>query len=157
MTDATDGRSPQEIAEEAARRWQAGIEQARAEGRERPRISRVKREDHPHWERRGWVFQLRVGAPVELRDEEGSSSTGTVRGVHPAPGDDPVLLVEMPGHGSWGLRRADGEAWPIGRDVHGVNVDEVDLPVLAWRVESDQPTGDPVPMLARTGRLGEDD
>lgn len=117
----------------------------------------MKREDHPHWERRGWVFQLRVGAPIELRGEAGASWTGTVRGVRAAADGDRVLLVEVPGGGSWALRRTDGEAWPNGRNVHGVNVDDVDLPVHAWRMESEQPAGDPVPLLARTGRLGEED
>lgn len=163
MTSRWDGLTPEEIAEDARRLWEDGIAKARAEGRVPPRISWVKREDHPHFEHRGWVFQLWDGAPIEVRDtQDDTPRVGRVRGLRTATDGRPVMLVDLGQRGTWAFRRADGEEWPSARAAHGVPVDDVDLTLQGWQVEPEcreaPDVSEPAPttVLARTGLLGEE-
>ncbi|WP_435747289.1 hypothetical protein [Nocardioides sp. SYSU DS0663] len=132
------------------RRWEAAKQ--RFEGAPLPRVSRVKREDHPHLERVGWAFQVRDGAPVwVLPDGERGEVHGRVRGLRPVEDDGPpALLVELP-TGAWALRRAGRDGtWDVRGGEDSVLVADREIAVVAWPVPS--VPGDPASRVPGPGR-----
>lgn len=102
-----DKMSPEEIAAWAARDW-AQAREAHA-GEPVPEISRVKRDDYPHWNVVAYEFHTVAGERVLVGSADGSQVEGTLGGVRPARGQD-ELLVELDGT-HWACTRADGQDW----------------------------------------------
>jgi hypothetical protein len=127
--DDLDRMTPEEIAEWAARDW--------AEAREAhkddplPEISRVKRDDHPHWEVTSYHFHTRAGERVLVARGDEPQVEGTLGGVRRARGQD-ELLVELDGE-VWACTRADGQDWAPD-DRGRVRVETLTVAVLAHRV-----------------------
>lgn len=139
-----DQMTPEEIAAWARRNWEEGVEAAKAEGRQVPRISRVKKEDYPHLEQTGWVFRLFPGRPAWTRVAGTERwAAGTVRGLRAvADGGPHAVLLETSPDEVWALRRADGEPWSRERDARTARVADRTVAVMAWQV-SPEAVGDP--------------
>jgi hypothetical protein len=108
-----DDMSPEEIAAWAARDW-AEAKAAHADD-PLPEFSRVKRDDHPHWNVTSYEFHTRAGERV-LVDRGGDRVEAVLGGVRPGRDQD-ELLVELDGT-VWACTRADGSSWspkPNGR------------------------------------------
>ena len=108
------------------------------------RVSRVKREDYPHWDLNVRQFVFRDGTPAEVRRAEAAPEPAVLRGWRPIAGRDRhAVVVEVAGR-TYALRRADGEPWAE-REVAGmwfVNTPGAAPSVEAWEVSS---TADDVP------------
>jgi len=128
--DDLDKMSPDEIAAWAARDW-AEAKEAHA-GEPVPEISRVKRDDYPHWDVVAYEFHTRPGERVLVGSGDGSQVEGTLGGVRAARGQD-ELLVELDGT-VWACTRADGQSWSP-KDNGRVRVETLTVPVLARPVE----------------------
>jgi hypothetical protein len=126
--DDLDRMTPEEI-RDWAERQRAASREAFA-GQPVPEISRVKRDDYPHWEVVAYMFHTRAGDRVLVSRGEEPQVEGTLGGVRPARGHD-ELLVELAGQ-TWACTRADGEDWAP--DANGrVRVETLRVPVLARR------------------------
>jgi hypothetical protein len=142
--DNLDDMTPEEIDAWAKRKWE---ESKRAfASKPMPKISRVKREDYPHWEITSYGFHTRDGKRVLIdRGNNTGQVEGILRGVHLSENpdnDQNILVVEYNGL-LWACVRADGENWdpaPNGR----VQVKTLQVPVLAHPLR-DNPTTKPVP------------
>lgn len=121
-----DDMSPEEIGAWAARDWAEGLE-ANAD-KPTPRISRVKRDDYPHWEVVAYEFHTREGERVLVERAGGQRVEGTLGGVRPARGQD-ELMVEIDGH-VWACTRADGTDWAP-KDNGRVRVETLTVAVRA--------------------------
>ncbi|MCW2739032.1 hypothetical protein [Nocardioides sp.] len=128
--DDLDDMTPEEIAAWAARDW-ADAKAAHA-GEPVPEISRVKRDDYPHWDVVAYEFHTRPGERVLVDRGDGAQVEGTLRGVRAARGQD-ELLVEVDGV-VWACTRADGSSWAP-KDNGRVRVETVRVPVHARRVD----------------------
>lgn len=128
--DDLDRMSPDEIRAWAERKW-AESREAHA-GEPLPEISRVKRDDYPHWEVVAYEFHTSSGKRVLIDQGDGRQVEGTLRGVRPAARGQDVLLVET--DGLWGCLRADGSDWAPARNGR-VRVETLRVPVLARRLD----------------------
>lgn len=128
--DDLDKMSPEEIGAWAARNWAEGLE-ANAD-KPKPRISRVKRDDYPHWDVVAYEFHTLPGDRVLVTRDGAQQEEGTLGGVRAARGQD-ELLVELDGT-VWACTRADGGNWAP-KDNGRVRVETVQVPVLARPVE----------------------
>ncbi|MGH3367809.1 MAG: hypothetical protein ACRDOY_11455 [Nocardioidaceae bacterium] len=140
-----DDMTPEEL-----RAWaDANKEESRRRfaGQPVPRISRVKREDYPHWHLRTWLSEVADGWPAQVRREggQGPVTDATMRGLRAVTDNLPhALLVEVSGlPGVWGLR-APRMAWVRDIEVPAetVRIEVMDEPVIAWRL-SDGEIPDP--------------
>ena len=77
MTKSLGDMTPEERREFAVRNWEEQ-KQAHA-GEPVPRVSRVKREDYPHWHLGGHEFSMRPGAPARVGRDGGTVSAWTTR------------------------------------------------------------------------------
>ncbi|PKH37849.1 hypothetical protein SAMN05192575_101910 [Nocardioides alpinus] len=125
-----DDMSPEEIGAWAARDWAEGL--AANADRPKPEISRVKRDDYPHWDVVAYEFHTRAGDRVLVRTAEGTQVEGTLGGVRTARGQD-ELLVELD-RTVWACTRADGQSWAP-KDNGRVRVETLEVAVRARRVE----------------------
>lgn len=142
-----DAMTPEEIAAWAARDWAEGLE-AHAD-KPKPPISRVKRDDYPHWKVVAYEFHTSPGERVLVDRGDGEQVEGRLGGVRPASGQD-VLIVDLAGE-TWACARADGEQWapkPNGR----VRVEQLAVPVLARRAEG---SGRPARWTLQTNMEGQ--
>jgi hypothetical protein len=128
--DDLDDMTPEEIAAWAARDW-AEAKEAHA-GEPVPEISRVKRDDYPHWEVVAYEFHTRPGERVLVDRGDGAQVEGTLGGVRAARGQD-ELLVDVDG-ATWACARADGTSWAP-KDNGRVRVETLTVEVRARRVE----------------------
>lgn len=125
-----DKMTPAEIADWAARDWAAAREAHKDDPL--PEFSRVKRDDHPHWNVTSYEFHTRPGERVLVGKGDGRLVEGTLGGVRQARGQD-ELLVELDGE-VWACARADGTDWAP-KDNGRVRVETLTVPVLARRVD----------------------
>lgn len=128
--DDLDDMTPEEIAAWAARDW-ADAKAAHAD-EPVPEISRVKRDDHPHWDVVAYGFHTRAGERVLVDRGDGAPVEGTLGGVRAARGQD-ELVVELDG-ARWACTRADGQDWAP-QDNGRVRVETLTVAVLARPVE----------------------
>ncbi|WP_210649530.1 hypothetical protein [Nocardioides sp. SYSU D00065] len=128
--DDLDAMSPEQIREWAERKWA----ESRAANADKPlpEISRVKRDDHPHWEVVAYEFHTSPGRRVLVDRGDGAQVEGTLGGVRPARGAD-ELLVELDG-AQWACRRADGHEWAPKANGR-VRVETLQVPVVARPVD----------------------
>lgn len=121
-----DGMTPEEI----RAYFDAKEAEARQEwaGKPLPEFSRVKRDDHPHWEVVAYEFHTEPGKRVLVVRGGEPQVEGTLGGVRAARGQD-ELLVEL-GGSVWACVRADGENWGPGPNGR-VRVETLTVPVLA--------------------------
>lgn len=105
--DDLDKMSPEEIRKWAERKWAASREAFA--GQPLPQISRVKREDYPHWKVVAYGFHTSPGKRVLVDRGDGLRTAGTLGGVRAARGQD-ELLVDLDGT-VWACTRADGLDW----------------------------------------------
>lgn len=99
-----------------------------------PEISRVKRDDYPHWKPVGYFFQTTDGTRVLIDRGDGRQVEGSLRGVRPTTRGQDVLVVDF--EGEWGCVRADGRDWaPAGNGR--VRVDTLTMPVRATPLGQD--------------------
>ena len=125
-----DRMTPEEI-REWAERQRAKSREAFA-GQPLPEISRVKRDDYPHWEVVAYEFHTLPGKRVLVDRGDGTQVEGTLGGVRAARSQD-ELLVEVDG-AAWACTRDDGSSWTP-KDNGRVRVETLTVPVLARRVE----------------------
>lgn len=125
-----DRMTPEEI-REWAERQRAKSREAFA-GQPLPEISRVKRDDYPHWDVVAYEFHTRPGDRVLVGSADGSQVEGSLGGVRAARGQD-ELLVELDGT-VWACTRADGQSWSP-KDNGRVRVETLTVAVLARPVE----------------------
>lgn len=123
-----DRMTPEEI-REWAERQRAKAREAFA-GQPLPEISRVKRDDYPHWEVVAYEFHTLPGDRVLVGRDGGPPTEGTLGGVRGARGQD-ELLVELDGT-VWACVRADGEQWAP-KDNGRVRVTDLRVAVHARR------------------------
>lgn len=119
-------------------------------GQPLPEISRVKQDDHPHWEVVAYEFHTSDGMRVLIDHGDGTQVEGVLRGVRPATRGQDVLVVER--DGLWGCVRADGASWapaPNGR----VRVETLQVPVLARPL--DDPAATPLEWTLQTNTEGQ--
>ena len=128
--DDLDRMTPEEI-REWAERQRAASREAFA-GQPVPEISRVKRDDHPHWKVVAYMFHTRAGDRVLVDPGDGATTEGTLGGVRQGREHD-ELLLDLDGV-PWACARADGTDWAP--DGNGrVRVETLRVPVLARRVD----------------------
>jgi hypothetical protein len=126
--DDLDRMTPEEI-RDWAERQRAASREAFA-GQPVPEISRVKRDDHPHWKVVAYMFHTRSGDRVLVSRGEEPQLEGTLGGVRQGREHD-ELLVDIDGV-TWACARADGTDW--NPDDNGrVRVETLRVPVLARR------------------------
>ena len=125
-----DDMSPEEIGAWAARDWAEGL--AANADKPKPEISRVKRDDYPHWDVVAYEFHTRPGERVLVGREGEQQVEGTLGGVRAARGQD-ELLVELEGT-VWACTRADGTNWAP-KDNGRVRVKTLTVAVHARPVE----------------------
>ena len=136
-----DDMTPEEIGEWARKDWAEGL--AASAGKPKPRISSVKRDDHPHWTAVTTLFPARPGERVLVDRGVAEPVRGTLGEVLPARGSD--LLEVQVGDGTWLCAKADGTAWAP--NEHGwARVDALAVPVRAHRREG---TGRPEQWILR--------
>lgn len=145
--DDLDDMSPEEIGAWAARNWAEGLE-ANA-GKPKPEISRVKRDDYPHWDVVAYEFHTRPGERVLIGSTDGAQVEGTLGGVRSARGQD-ELLVERDGT-VWACTRADGQSWAP-KDNGRVRVETLTVAVRARPVEG---SSDPQEWTLQTNMEGQ--
>jgi hypothetical protein len=124
-----DRMTPEEIREWAER--ERAKSRAAFAGRPLPEISRVKRDDYPHWEVVAYEFHTAPGKRV-LVGRAGAQQEGKLGGVRRARGQD-ELLVDLDGT-LWACTRADGRDWAP-KDNGRVKVETLTVEVLARPVE----------------------
>lgn len=142
-----DKMSPEEIAAWAARDW-AQAREAHA-GEPVPEISRVKRDDYPHWNVVAYEFHTAAGERVLVGSADGSQVEGTLGGVRPARGQD-ELLVELDDT-QWACTRADGQDWAP-QDNGRVRVETLMVAVRARPVDG---AGEPQEWTLQTNMEGQ--
>ena len=126
--DDLDRMTPEEI-RDWAERQRAASREAFA-GQPVPEISRVKRDDHPHWKVVAYMFHTRAGDRVLVDRGDGAATEGTLGGVRQGREHD-ELLVDLDGV-TWACARADGTDWDPDRNGR-VRVETLRVPVLARR------------------------
>jgi hypothetical protein len=126
--DDLDRMTPEEI-RDWAERQRAASREAFA-GQPVPEISRVKRDDHPHWKVVAYMFHTRTGDRVLVDRGDGAATEGTLGGVRQGREHD-ELLVDLDGV-TWACARADGSDWEPDRNGR-VRVETLRVPVLARR------------------------
>ena len=72
--DELDDMTPEEIAEWAARNWEAAKEAHKDDPL--PEISQVKKDDYPHWNLVAYMFHTRAGERVQRRQRGGRVEFG---------------------------------------------------------------------------------
>jgi len=125
----------------------------RFKGQPKPRVSRAKRDDYPHFQQTGWAFWLRPGQPVRARRQGARPADGTLLGLRPVVDGGPAALVfELPGLGTFASRRADGVAeWAAHPGWVTASVADLEVPVVVWPVAGDaEPLPAPVDTAAWT-------
>ena len=129
-TDDLDAMSPEQIRDWAERKWA----QSRAANADKPlpEISRVKRDDHPHWGVVAYEFHTSPGRRVLVDRGDGAQVEARLDGVRTSRGAD-ELLVELDG-GAWACVRADGQAWAPKANGR-VRVETLRVPVVARPVD----------------------
>ena len=126
--DDLDRMTPEEI-RDWAERQRAASREAFA-GQPVPEISRVKRDDYPHWKVVAYMFHTRAGDRVLVDRGDGAATEGTLGGVRQGREHD-ELLVDLDGV-TWACARADGTDWDPDRNGR-VRVETLRVPVLARR------------------------
>jgi hypothetical protein len=126
--DDLDRMTPEEI-RDWAERQRAASREAFA-GQPVPEISRVKRDDYPHWKVVAYMFHTRTGDRVLVDRGDGAATEGTLGGVRQGREHD-ELLVDLDGV-TWACARADGTDWNPDRNGR-VRVETLRVPVLARR------------------------
>jgi hypothetical protein len=124
--DDLDRMTPEEI-RAWAERQRAASREAFA-GQPVPEISRVKRDDYPHWKVVAYMFHTRTGDRVLVDRGDGAATEGTLGGVRQGREHD-ELLVDLDGV-TWACARADGTDWDPDRNGR-VRVETLRVPVLA--------------------------
>lgn len=128
--DDLDDMSPEEINAWAERKWA----ESRAANADKPvpEVSRVKRDDYPHWEVVAYEFHTKPGDRVLIARGGASQVEGRLGGVRAARGQD-ELLVDLDGT-VWACTRADGLDWAP-KDNGRVRVETLTVDVLARPVQ----------------------
>lgn len=97
-------------------------------GKPRARISRVKRDDYPHWKVVAYEFHTTDGKRVLIDRGEEERAEGTLRGVRSAGRGQDVLVVEVAGR-RWACVRADGSNWAP-KENGRVRIESLTVPVV---------------------------
>lgn len=130
--DDLDSMTQEEIREWADRKWAASREAHKH--LPRPEISRVKRDDYPHWKVVAYMFHTRPGERVLVERGDDPQVEGVLGGVSAARGQD-ELLVDLDGE-TWACARSDGEDWAPDRRGR-TRVETLTVPVRARRVDGE--------------------
>jgi hypothetical protein len=141
-----DGMTPQEIRDWAEQEREKS--RAAFAGKPLPRISRVKRDDHPHWELVGCDFHVTAGKRVLVDRGDGQQAEGVLQGLQKVGSAD-VLVVEL--DRLWATERTDGKPWAPVRDGR-VRVDDFRVEVLARPVDA---AGEPQTWTLQTNLEGQ--
>ena len=128
--DELDDMTPEEIAEWAARNWEAAKEAHKDDPL--PEISQVKKDDYPHWNLVAYMFHTRAGERVLVERGDAAQVEGVLGGVRPGRGQD-ELQIELDGE-AWSCARSDGKDWSPDRRGR-TRVETLKVPVLARRVD----------------------
>ena len=128
--DELDDMTPEEIAEWAARNWEAAKEAHKDDPL--PEISQVKKDDYPHWNLVAYMFHTRAGERVLVERGDAAQVEGVHGGVRPGRGQD-EQQVQLDGE-AWSCARSDGKDWSPDRRGR-TRVETLKVPVLARRVD----------------------
>ncbi len=105
-------------------------------GQPLPRISRVKRDDYPHWKVVAYEFHTTDGKRVLVDRGEGEQVEGVLRGVRPARHGQDAVVVEVADR-NWACVRADGSDWDP-KDNGRVRVESLTVPVVARPLDGER-------------------
>lgn len=124
--DDLDKMTPDEINAWAERDWTESL--AANAHKPKPVVSRVKRDDYPHWKVVAYGFHTSEGKRVRIDRGDQGVVEGTLHGVRPAARGQDVLVVEI--EGLWGCVRLDGFNWAPAENGR-VRVETLTVPVVA--------------------------
>lgn len=126
-----DDMTPEEIHDYFVQQREEALK--RYAGNPLPRISRVKREDYPHWEQTGWSFRVQSGSAALVTTADGTRRRATIRGLHHAEDQGPLVLLVDVGEETWAMRRNDaGAVWADRVPANWCETKELDVPVAGW-------------------------
>jgi hypothetical protein len=128
--DELDDMTPEEIRDWAEQQRERS--RAAYAGQPVPEISRVKRDDYPHWKVVAYMFHTRAGDRVLVARGDDAEVEGVLGGVRAGRGQD-ELMVDLGGE-TWACTRSDGKDWSPDRRGR-TRVETLKVSVLARRAD----------------------